>query len=249
MLRPISVIGFSYISGLFIASFFSTIFNIIIFFIMISTFCILLILLNFKYNIKILTIILSFTLAILVYLFIISIDGNISEITAVVTDKFKKADNNYYYRVKTKNIEIKNVRQNIDMILYTNDIIDLDYYDEITLKVNFNNYNKDKLAINDYNRSKGIYIYANQVDYSEIKINNNIDKPFYYNIIKLRDFMKLNIDNYIKDENVSGVAKALLFGEKDYISYNTYTNFKKSGILHIFCCFWIPLNSFSICFI
>lgn len=243
MNKPFVILGLTYAVGLFTASFFSWVFSVVLFLILVILASgLLLLFLKFKQNKKliltIMTLALSFgvfgTYTSLVYNKVDQLDGKSATIIAQVTAKNKSSSGDYYYEIKTSSIDIENSQQEINLIFYPNQNLDLDYFDIITASVTFVNYNKGKSIINDYNRTNGFYISAIQNTDDVIESYVPDKKPFYYKILKLKDRMIDTISSYFyNDPKTLSILKAILFGDKSEISSDIYRDFKNSGIIHI----------------
>lgn len=241
MKRPVYLIACSYIFMLILASFLNNTANIIMFVLLLIVLCILSLVFNFKNNKKIILIIASFTVALasyqlqtnLAYNNVVSLDGESANIKAVVINKVE-SQGKMDYIIETKDFRADGVPKKIKLLFYTEDNIELDYYDEIEVLVDFKNYNKGKSLIYDQNKTKEIYLSAIQDSGSKMIVNKDVDKPIYYYLLSFKDNIKENIDKHIKNSLNRSILKGILFGETSNIPRETYNKFKDVGIIHIF---------------
>ena len=81
-----------------------------------------------------------------------------------------------------------------------------------------------------FHQGKGIFILAYQRD--DVELLKVAEKPYWAYPAMLRRMLKDTIDAAFP-EDASAFAKALLLGDRTGIDYETNTNFKVSGIMHI----------------
>lgn len=148
-----------------------------------------------------------------------------------VTEDIEYYDNSTTVILDNLNIDSKDKMGKIVITFHNEDIAynKLITGDIISFKGNLKRY-----ELNPYD-SLSIYLYRNRILYnanlSEI-INRESGK------VKLNERIRAKIKsitlNAIKDNDSAGMAYALLFGDRDDISYETYNNITNAGITHIF---------------
>jgi len=153
----------------------------------------------------------------------VSIQGTVIEV------QDKTDSESYRYIIKTSKVNGQDYKMKIR--LSSTKLPDADYYDTISIKnATIYELGKDS-SIKLYYKSIGVYIGA--YTYEEIEHTKTQDKPFYYNFIKLREYIKDTIGELLPNDE-GALLIAMLIGDSDSISDEAYTNFKKSGVTHLF---------------
>ena len=232
MTRKMAVIGFSYLIGLFIASFFA--FNIDLY---IGSFTFILgIILYFllrkhdkhAYAVSIITIGIAFCICGLytnfVYNQIISLDNSEPIYTeAKVIDVTYDSKGSAKYICKTENFN-----NNFKFVLYTNDN-QFDYETDICAELNFKEFsNNAYFSSKDYYKSNGIYLYASIKSLTSITENKNL---IYY-VKTYSDFVTNKINENL-DTDSAAILNAMFTGDKTNYSGQLKSNMYKCGIGHI----------------
>lgn len=233
MVRKMAVIGLAYISGLFIASFFSFSFNYLLGAVFAGLGILLYIYFRRDRRSAWGAFFAALGIAFAVYGFydkavygeIISHSGEEVSLTARVVDVAEKSSDSQSY-VLSSELSGKSVRISV----YTSDFY-ADYESEITgvfrlyLPEN-NQYFNQK----DYYKSKGIYLCADTVRVDEIKEHKNL---IYY-ARKYSDTLKSRIIKLLPNES-GALLIALLTGDRQYLSADLNYSLNALGISHIVC--------------
>lgn len=154
---------------------------------------------------------------------------NVSIQGIVVENVGKSESDAYRYVIKTEKINGQDYEMKIRLSSST--LTDAQYYDKINIK-NATLYELGKDSSQKlYYKSKGVYIGA--YTFEEIEHTQNQNKPFYYNFIKLRQYIKDTILSVLPNDE-GAILTAMLIGDSSAISENAYKNFKKTGVTHLF---------------
>ncbi len=243
MKRPLVIFAFSYMLSVFIASFIGDSVSVILSILIIIFLGILISLFNYRKK-KIILIFIAASIGLFSYFLhnkvfyypALYFDGKSGEFQGIVEDIKQRKEKTPYYRIKLKNITESGKTHKIggSVNLYFKDKTELDIGDEIKGFANFKNYDKDKYLIEDYNRTKGIYITGYLTDNKTIEIiskNNRKSRLFFY---KVKEKIIENIYKHIENEKYAGLIVGMILGEKDYIDISVEKMFKNSGLFHIF---------------
>lgn len=243
MKRPLVVFAFSYMLSVFIASFIGDSISVILSVLIIIFLGILISLFNYRKK-KIILIFIAASIGLFSYFLYNNVfyypalyfDGKSGEFQGIVEDIKHRKENTPYYRIKLENITESGKTHKIggSVNLYLKDKTELDIGDQIKGFANFKNYDKDKYLIEDYNRTKGIYITGYVIDNKTIEIiskNNRKSRLFFY---KIKEKIIENIYKNIENEKYAGLIVGMILGEKDYIDISIEKMFKNSGLFHIF---------------
>ncbi|MBR2133702.1 MAG: ComEC/Rec2 family competence protein [Eubacterium sp.] len=134
----------------------------------------------------------------------------------------------YSYTVKTEYIKCENSPQNIKVRLFSDDIINADYYDEINGELTFLDSTEKPLNSNGM-YSQGVYISA-VLDSAEVKPCQS--KPPYYYVLKLRQHIKSVLENSFEDQT-GALSCALILGDRSLLTDDTVNDFIVSGASHL----------------
>ncbi len=172
-------------------------------------------------------------------IFMLVLNGNVSnqlvlddkEVTATfnIVDLPSKSDDEFVYIIKTKAIDDTDAPQNVKMKLYSDKIIEADYYDDITAKLKIKS--AGKTALDSYGAyADSRYLFAKSDSYAKVEENNS--KPLNYYIIKVREYVKNSLELKMKGD-VGALCTALLIGNKNDLSDEANANFQICGVSHI----------------
>lgn len=128
-----------------------------------------------------------------------------------------------YYILKTKLINSND--ENIKILFVTQEETDYKIYDNIFVddaEITESRYDTDK--------SEKCIVSVYQSAYSE-KIGEK-EKDLYYYILNLKFICFEKLSEYLYNDSL-GVASGMLFGGTDYISSETKTSFRSSGVAHL----------------
>lgn len=130
----------------------------------------------------------------------------------------------YYYLVKTTNID--NEENSAKVVLISKSDLKADLDDTInfvgTLNVNST----------DYYKTKGYYLRIKITDNKNCKVTKATSHSVKYYPYKLREKLVTVIDSYMDSDN-SGICSAIGFGERNYLTDNVKNHFKKAGMSHL----------------
>lgn len=159
----------------------------------------------------------------------------------VIEDNGKSSSGVYRYIIKTDTIDGKQIDCKIR--ISSKKLSNLDYYDKVKMEdAKIYEIGSNKQKIKNYYKSKSVYLGAYTFGDSYILKTNK--KPFYYNFIKLREYIK----EIIKERLPNGegdVITALLIGDKSGMDVGVYDTFVKSGTTHIFAVSGMHLSIWS----
>lgn len=233
MKRKMAWIGFSYLFGLFLASFFNVSQNVII---AISAFLIAVLLFLAVKNKRSLILIVSvpaliavcsnITYTELVYNKIISYTDKSVGFSGKIVDINEQPSDKVLLTLKGK----INGKTNAEIIAYT-DMTDMDYDDKIAFTGTMQKIeNSVRFSSEDYYKPKGIYL--NCFDAKNVRVT---DVPFSLKryIMYYRDFMFQKINSILPGEEGAFIG-AMLCGDKSEMSQSVKLSLYRTGIGHIF---------------
>lgn len=144
--------------------------------------------------------------------------------TATVIESPYENYGQYYYLVKTTNID--NEENSAKVVLISKSDLKADLDDTInfvgTLNVNST----------DYYKTKGYYLRIKITDNKNCKVTKATSHSVKYYPYKLREKLVTVIDSYMDSDN-SGICSAIGFGERNYLTDNVKDHFKKAGMSHL----------------
>lgn len=233
MKRKMAWIGFSYLFGLFIASFFNIAQNLII---VVSLFLITVVLfVSLKKNrglilivsVPVLMAILSnITYTRFCYNEIVSYDKKNVSFSGKIIDISEKDSDKVLLTVKGK----INGETNAEIVTYT-DMTEMDYDDNISFKGTMQRpRNTVSFASEDYYKPKGIYLSC--FDASDLKISEKSFSIRRY-IMHYRDYLFDKINSILPGDEGAFIG-AMLCGDKSEMSQSVKLSLYRTGIGHIF---------------
>ena len=241
MRRPMALIGFSYLAGLILATYFIQRFQLAA---AIAFFILFLISLLLKTARKRLTLPIAF-LSISVALFMYSmynsfkiapvtaLDGQDAVISGKICELPYKSYNRYYYTIQTDKIEIDGAPQNIKLRLSMSKALDIDVYDRITGNVHlFLPSDEGTFSSKNYYASKGIYMYSYLYEYEDYTTEVVEQKPIYYYFLKMRFYLIEALRTLLPEEQAA-LASGILLGEKYLLGQDVKSDFRDIGVSHI----------------
>lgn len=241
MRRPMSLIGFAYLTGLILATYFVQSFQLIAAIIFVILFFISLIL---KASRKKLTLPIAF-ICIAAALFaysmyshfktapIVALDGQDALISGKICELPYKSYNRYYYTIQTDKVEIENAPQNIKLRLSMSKALDVDVYDRITGKVHlFLPNDEGTFSLKNYYASKDIYLYSYLYEYEDYTTEVVEQKPIYYYFLKMRSYLIEALRTLLPKEQAA-LASGMLLGEKYMLGQDVKSDFRDIGVSHL----------------
>lgn len=233
MKRKMAWIGFSYLFGLFLASFFNIRQNVII---VVSIFLIAVLLFLSVKNKRALILIVSVPILIAVcsnitytkifYNKIVSYNDKNVSFTGRIVDINEQASDKVLLTVKGK-IDGKT---GAEIIVYT-DMTEMDYDDKISFTGTMQKIeNSVSFSSEDYYKPKGIYL--NYFDAKNVKITDNSFSLRRY-IMHYRDYLFNKINSILPGEEGAFIG-AMLCGDKSEMSQSVKLSLYRTGIGHIF---------------
>lgn len=166
----------------------------------------------------------------------LSLCGEQISVQAVISEKpeFSHENGRYYAVAKLKSISGEKAYGKIRLSFSeTYDEVDsqsLKIGDRITFNGNVYKIGESSSDIHKYFNSIGIYTGAYTIQ--NLKIEPPSHRPIYYYVSIVRDWLIQKISHDF-DNETAGVIIAMLTGDKDFVSDELYTAFKKSGTAHI----------------
>ena len=231
MTRKMAVIGFSYLLGLFVASFLSFKLNIVIG-IILAIFSILTGVLFRKLDkTTYFAFFATIGFALLIYGFyginvydkVILLNNQTIYTEAKIENITIESDSRVEYTCKTTNLD-----QNFTFTLYAYDL-KANYDDIICADIGYTKYyNNQYFSSADYHKSKNIFLYGKIVDLSRIKTNRTIN----YYIKTYSDFVADRISTILPND-AGAVINAMFTGNKTYYSQEIKNQMYQTGIGHI----------------
>ncbi len=233
MKRKMAWIGFSYLFGLFIASFFNVRQNIII---AVSIFLIAALLVLAVKNARALLLIVSVPVLIAVcsnityteffYNKIVSYNDKSVSFAGRIKDINEQDSDKVLLTVKGK----INEKTNAELVVYT-DMTDMDYYNTIEFTGTVKKIeNSVSFSSEDYYKPKGIYL--NCFDAKNVKVTGNSFSIRRY-IMHYRDYLFSKINSILPGEEGAFIG-AMLCGDKSEMSQSIKLSLYRTGIGHIF---------------
>lgn len=232
MKRKMAYIGFSYLFGLFVASFFAVKINLLLLVLLLALGAILFLFLKEKRK----------YLLIITIPIILSISQNIAYTKCVYNEAVKLNDKNMSFKGEVVDFSQKEGDRltiiakgklgdiNTTILVYT-DMKEIDYYDKIEFKGTFQKIS-DTVSYSgeSINKSKGIFL--NCFDAKNVVLKNQFSIKKY--ILHYRDYL-FNRINEILPNDEGGFISAMLCGDKSELSGKTKLSLYRTGIGHIFC--------------
>ncbi len=233
MKRKMAWIGFSYLFGLFLASFFNVKQNVIISVSVLLIAALLFIGIKNKRSFilivsipVLLAVCSNITYTKLVYNKIISYNGKIVNFSGRITDISEKASDKVLLTLDGK----INQETDAEIVVYA-DMTDMDYDDRICFSGTMQKIeNSVSFSSEDYYKSKGIYL--NCFDVKNLRITDN---PFSLRryIMHYRDYLFGRINSILPGEEGAFIS-AMLCGDKSEMSQSVKLSLYRTGIGHIF---------------
>lgn len=144
--------------------------------------------------------------------------------TATVIESPYENYGQYYYLVKTTNID--NEENSAKVVLISKSDLKADLDDTInfvgTLKINST----------DYYKTKGYYLRSKITDSKNCTVTKATSHSIKYFPYKLREMLVTVINSYMDSDN-GGICSAIGFGERNYLTDNVKSDFKKAGMSHL----------------
>ena len=231
MTRKMAVIGFSYLLGLFIASYFSFSLSVKLGLIIIPVGILFAVILRKRmilaWFVALTTIGCSFLwygyYGLNTYNKIISLNEQTVYIEAKVIDYKVLSNNNTVCLCKSENLD-----KNFEFNLYTYDLI-LDYDSEFKADINFSKYqNNQYFESAEYYKANDIFLYGNLEKVYEVTNN----KTFNYYVKKYSDYVSAKISRLLPNDS-GAIVNAMFTGDKTYYSGILRDKMYRTGIGHI----------------
>lgn len=165
---------------------------------------------------------------------------NLSVEGTVLENQGKTDSGSYRYIIKTSKVNGKDYKMKVR--LSSSQLADAEYYDTVSIK-NATIYELGKDSSTKlYYKSTGVYTGAYTIE--EIEHTKTQDKPFYYNFIKLREYIKDTISGLLPHDE-GAVLIAMLIGDSKLMSDEAYKNFKETGVTHLFAISGLNVSTLS----
>lgn len=150
------------------------------------------------------------------------VSGNISEIS--------ERENGYTYTIKADTIENTRFVVPLSLNLYTDEDINVDYGDLLTVTADFYPVDYTKpTALWENLAADGIYLTGSMVSLLSVTPQRATLSSV---CLSIRDALEESIDLYVTSPE-NALMNGILFGDTDNISYSTIRDFNLSGISHI----------------
>lgn len=183
-----------------------------------------------------------------VYNNIVKLDNQFHNITATIKDIEQNASNKFSYKLLVTNIDNSNVK-NINTILYTDQFIDADLYDTISLNVKFfKPTNNNSFNAIDYYKSKDIFVLSshyNNGDKQDIIVTPNNKKPIMYYIKSYNTYLSKIINNNF-NINTSSIIDSMVLGNSSNIPEDIKSIYSDTSTSHIFAISGLHISVLSL---
>jgi len=244
MKRPFSLIGFTLLISLFVATFFRIttlyIFTIVFALLFLISLCFKKIRLAKTIPIVFLTITFTFSIYCLRYNFWIKplevLRDSDAYIKGTICELPYKTNDRYYYTLKTEKIEIEgleNAPQEAKLRLSTSKAFDADVYDKVTCKVHlYSQLDEPGLSSKSYYAAKGIHVFAYLYDFENYEEEPGDYKPLYFYCLKAKKALCSSLRSLLSSEHAS-IANAMLLGDQQYLGDEMKSDFRDAGVSHL----------------
>ena len=148
-----------------------------------------------------------------------SCSGNDRRIEAVLTDEVYNAYSSYYYRLQTDRIDGEEA--SVKLLLKSFEKLPIEPFDQIAFTADLH-----RTTNNSY-LAKGYYLSVNRIE-GEYEITACRDRPLYAHVIRLRQALRIAMDEYLPTD-VSSLCKAVLIGDKYALTEDVRTDFRYAG--------------------
>lgn len=237
MKRPFAVIGFSFLAAASAASFLGANLTIYCACAAFLLFLISLLIKPLRKHKVIPAIALTCTIALAGYVISFltiaypaqQLNGQTATITAALEDHPYQKDNRIYYPLKTSSISIESAPQEVSMLLSSDVYMEMDYYDNITVEVQF--YSSEVTSFRNNQTAKGIYISAFNMSDTYL-LEETEEKPLKYYPLKLNQALTHKIQSLLPPDQAA-LTTALFLGNKHELSKNLQQAFNYSGVSHV----------------
>lgn len=156
--------------------------------------------------------------------------GKTAVVTGQICDLPYENNGKTYYKIETSQISLPNTIQHIKILLSSSKALRADLYDTVTAAVNIYPQSEDTYKY--YNISRGNYLTGNIDIYKKTEITKNDNKPLYYYVLRMREYMLDTINDQLPKEQAAFIGALLLADKSRLTDDNTYA-FRDSGISHI----------------
>lgn len=147
--------------------------------------------------------------------------GKELSVTATVKEAPYKNYDNYYYYVKTS--EINQREEDVEILLKADEDLKLDVDDIVKLKAQI-------VASNDIYKAKGYFLYGNIN--SDVDVISGEEHSFFYYPYKIRQYFESVVSDSM-DEKSASICNAVAFGDKANVDYSIKEIFRKAGLQHL----------------
>ncbi|MDR0315013.1 MAG: ComEC/Rec2 family competence protein [Oscillospiraceae bacterium] len=165
----------------------------------------------------------------------VSLEGTVTDVLG------KNKNGSYRYIIKTD--KIQGQQREVNIRLSSKTLPDADYYDRVKIN-NATLYKLGEQSENAHLYFKSSRVYIGAYTYEEIEPISPDDKPFMYRIVKIRHYIKDTVTDKLPGEE-GAVLIGMLIGDSSEMGRDTYDNFKKSGVSHLFAVSGLHLSIFA----
>lgn len=160
------------------------------------------------------------------------LDGATAMVKGQISKCCGESHGRYYYYIDTEQIDIETVPQNIRVRMSSRYPLEAGQSDVIVTTVTFND--RRSLSKGSYNNllSDGVTATAYMLTDADIYISSGARGLNWY-MASLREKLCEGLDIYLSKEH-SAIAKAMLFGDKTYLSDKQVSDFRACGLSHLF---------------
>lgn len=168
------------------------------------------------------------------------------QITGTITDDFINDKGTYGYDLTVTDCS-QNAPHKFKTILYSAVPIEADLYDQVTLKVLFNEITStSSFDSKEYYQQDEIYVTAFLKE--EILVEKVAKKPLMYGIKKLNKKLCHQIDLFLAGDE-AGLVKAMLLGDRSSIGLLTMRSYSHSGMVHIISISGLHISILAVIFL
>lgn len=243
MKRPLAIIGFTYLMALVTAGIIGFTFSLTCGIVCLSAFFIALCFKNLRRASTVPLVLFVICIASFSYCFALSrtavpvsaLAGIRTQVSGQILDDPVEEYGRYYYKIEVQNTAVKDAPVGFKLWLSSKKKLEADAFDRLTATVQF----YEPTAKTSY-YADGYFVCAYVTGEPEIFEG---DKPFYYNIIKMRRYIRGCIQSLLPGEE-GAVLIGMLLGDKSYLSAETLDSFRRAGTSHLLAVSGLHLSAF-----
>ncbi len=156
----------------------------------------------------------------------VSYAGSNTQVTARIVSLPERSEKGWFYTLESSEIGGEKAEHKISF--FSKELLDAQPYDEISFRAEL--YSIEDSQSESYYKPKGIYLQS--FWHSKAEISKGHDRPIGYYFLKAKEYSVGRINSVMCGEE-SGLAVAMLTGDKDGLSDETVDDFKRSGLSHV----------------